>query len=109
MPNQVSPPSTKSMFVPSQSSTLLATAATVGSAFSTSTAVLTQSGCGRASLLRKARTLPVACWAPRLQPPANPRLVGDSTTSTPGTCLIAAALPSPEAFSTQTICSRSAG
>jgi hypothetical protein len=110
MPNQVSPPSTKSMSVPSQSSTLLATAPTVGSVRSTSTAARTQSGCGLASLFRNASTVPVADSTPRLHPPAKPRLVGDSTTVAEGTAArIRAALPSPDALSTTTTCSLSAG
>src|SRR5262249_25449458 len=108
--NQVSPPSTKSTRLPSQSSTLLATAATVGSARSTSTAELTQSLCGRASLFKNATTPPVACVTPRLQPPAKPMLVLDSTTTASGTeALIRWTLPSPEALSTQITWTRSAG
>ncbi len=110
MPNQVRPPSTKSTSVPSQSSTLLATAPTVGSVWSTFTAARAHSGCGRASLFRNASTEPVAEAAPRLQPPAKPRFAGASTTVAPGTAArIRSALPSPEALSTQTTSSRSAG
>ena len=95
---------------PSQSRTLLATAATLASRARTSIAAEIHAAPGRASLLMKARNSPRAWAAPRLQPPENPVFVGDSTTVAPGTASrMRCALPSPEALSTTTSSSCSAG
>ncbi len=110
MPNQVTAESTKSISLPSQSSTLQATDAMSGDSLNAVMAARIHCRSGRASLLRNATNSPVDLRTPRLQPPVNPRFSADLTSTTSGAAAsIRAALSSPDPFSTQTISSSSAG